>query len=88
MIVRSVVVQLLSVVGDLLPIVELLAGSAVVPICGLIAGGFMGGALQATTRVQVGPWLFVSSALAIVVLLFAWWASHLYRAPSSELSPV
>ena len=37
---------------------------------------------------QVSPWLFVSSALAITVLLFAWWAnSHLYRAPSSEVIP-
>ena len=37
---------------------------------------------------QVSPWLFVSSALAVAVLLFAWWAnSHLYRAPSAEVIP-
>ena len=37
---------------------------------------------------QVSPWLFVSTALAVVVLLFAWWAnSHLYRAPNAEVIP-
>ena len=37
---------------------------------------------------QVSPWLFVSTALAIAVLLFAWWAnSHLYREPSAEVVP-
>ena len=44
--------------------------------------------LQLYYEGQVSPWLFVSSALAIVVLLFAWWAnSHLYRAPSAEVIP-
>lgn len=60
-----------------------------VPICGPIAGGFMGGAFfKLYYEGQVSPWLFVSTALAIAVLLFAWWAnSHLYRAPSSEVVP-
>lgn len=60
-----------------------------VPICGPIAGGFMGGAFfKLYYEGQVSPWLFVSSALAVVVLLFAWWAnSHLYRAPSAEVIP-
>ena len=60
-----------------------------VPICGPIAGGFMGGAFfKLYYEGQVSPWLFVSSALTIVILLFAWWAnSHLYRTPSSEVIP-
>ena len=60
-----------------------------VPICGPIAGGFMGGAFfKLYYEGQVSPWLFVSTALAVVVLLFAWWAnSHLYRAPSAEVIP-
>ena len=60
-----------------------------VPICGPIAGGFMGGAFfKLYYEGQVSPWLFVSSALAVAVLLFAWWAnSHLYRAPSAEVIP-
>lgn len=60
-----------------------------VPICGSIAGGFMGGAFfKLYYEGQVSPWLFVSSALTIVILLFAWWAnSHLYRTPSSEVIP-
>ena len=60
-----------------------------VPICGPIAGGFMGGAFfKLYYEGQVSPWLFVSSALTIAILLFAWWAnSHLYRTPSSEVIP-
>ena len=60
-----------------------------VPICGPIAGGFMSGAFfKLYYEGQVSPWLFVSTALAVVVLLFAWWAnSHLYRAPSAEVIP-
>lgn len=53
------------------------------------SGGFMGGAFfKLYYEGQVSPWLFVSTALAVVVLLFAWWAnSHLYRAPSVEVIP-
>ena len=60
-----------------------------VPICGPIAGGFMGGAFfKLYYEGQVSPWLFVSTTLTIAVLLFAWWAnSHLYRAPSAEVIP-
>ena len=60
-----------------------------VPICGPIAGGFMGGAFfKLYYEGQVIPWLFVSSALTIAILHFAWWAnSHLYRTPSSEVIP-
>ena len=59
-----------------------------VPICGPIAGGFMGGAFfKLYYEGQVSPWLFVSSALAIVVLLFAWWAnSHLCTVPPAPRS--
>lgn len=60
-----------------------------VPICGPIAGGFMGGAFfKLYYEGQVSPWLFVSTTLTIAVLLFAWWAnSHLYRAPSAKVIP-
>lgn len=60
-----------------------------VPICGPIAGGFMGGAFfKLYYEGQVSPWLFVSTTLAVAVLLFAWWAnSHLYRAPSAKVIP-
>lgn len=60
-----------------------------VPICGPIAGGFMGGAFfKLYYEGQVSPWLFVSTTLTIAVLRFAWWAnSHLYRAPSAKVIP-
>lgn len=60
-----------------------------VPICGPIAGGFMGGAFfKLYYEGQVSPWLFVSTTLTIAVLLLAWWAnSHLYRAPSAKVIP-
>ena len=49
----------------------------------------MGGALfKLYYEGQVSPFLFISIALAVVVLLFAWWAnSHMYRAPSAEVIP-
>ena len=60
-----------------------------VPIFAPLVGGFMGGAFfKLYYESEFTLWVVISSACAIALLGFAYWAnSHLYRAPSAEVIP-